>query len=84
MWLKKKKHSQPSAERFSCLTIFITGENGSEVRQKQDVKAWDSCDLVPNLNPNWGGGGGGRRGKQGGTRQNHDVSEDLTNGSMKT
>lgn len=53
---KKKKHSQPSAERFSCLTIFITGENGSEVRQKQDVKAWDSCDLVPNLNPNWGGG----------------------------
>lgn len=74
---KKKKHSQPSAERFSCLTIFIIGENGSEVTEKQDVKAWDSCDLVSNLNLNCGGA-------QGGTRQNHNVPEDLTNGSMKT
>lgn len=54
---------------------FIIGENGSEVTQKQDVKAWDSYDLAPNLNPNWG--------REGATH-NHDESEDQTIGSKKT
>lgn len=52
---KKRQHSQPSAKTFSCLTIFIIGENGGGVTQIQDVKAQGSCDLVPNLNPNQGG-----------------------------
>lgn len=51
---------------------FIIGENGSEVTQKQDVKAWDSYDLAPNLNPNWG---------RGRARHNCDESGDQTIGS---
>lgn len=54
---------------------FIIGENGSEVTQKQDVKAWDSYDLAPNLNPNWG---------RGGAEHDHDKSDDQTIGSKKT
>lgn len=76
MVLKKKKKAQSTiCWKILLFDHFIIVEKGSEVTEKQDVKARDSYDLAPNLNPNWG---------REGARHNHDESEDQTIGSKKT
>lgn len=75
------------AQSTICWKILLFDHvyNWSEWKQGETKRGcegmrWHTCNPAPNLKPNWRGW----QDRHGGTRQNHDVQESLTNGTTKT
>lgn len=83
--LKKKKKKKAQSTICWKILLFDHFYNWWEWKRGDTKTGCESMGFMwscTKFKPKLGGGEG--QGRWGGTRQNHDVSEDLTNGSMKT